>query len=245
MDTPRLALVTGGAKRVGRATCLRLARAGFDVAFTYLSSDRDADGLSREVQSLGRRPLAIRADLTDPEAAAATVFDAFTRAFPAGRLDLLVNNASAYTPATLQQTTLATSRRLMAVHYESPLLLAQKFEPLLRAARGHIVSMSDLLASRPWPQYVPYCASKAALSNLTLSLARALAPDVTVNAIAPGVVEWPPGYPEAEKEKYLKRVPLARPGTPDDVADLVLFLATAGTYITGQILPLDGGRSIT
>lgn len=244
MLTTPIALVTGGAKRVGRTTCLRLAHAGFDVAFTYHSSEHDANTLSTEIQSLGRRPLPIRADLTHPEASSTTIFDTFTHTFPR-RLDLLVNNASAYTPATLQQTTLATSRTLMSLHYESPMLLAQKFEPLLRAARGHIVNMSDLLASRPWPQYLPYCASKAALSNLTLSLARALAPDVTVNAIAPGVVEWPPGYPDSEKEKYLKRVPLSRPGTPDDVANLILFLATTGTYITGQILPLDGGRSIT
>jgi pteridine reductase len=90
-----------------------------------------------------------------------------------------------------------------------------------------------------------YCASKAALANLTLSLARELAPDVTVNGIAPGVVEWPQGYPEDEKQKYLKRVPLARPGTPQDVANLVHFLATGGSYITGQIIRLDGGRSIT
>jgi pteridine reductase len=136
-------------------------------------------------------------------------------------------------------------RRLMAIHYESPLLLAQAFEALLRQARGHVVNMVDLLAERPWPQYMPYCASKAALANLTLSLARELAPDVTVNGIAPGVVEWPPDYPEAEKQKYLKRVPLSRAGTPQDVANLVHFLATGGSYITGQIIRLDGGRSIT
>jgi pteridine reductase len=133
----------------------------------------------------------------------------------------------------------------MAVHFESPLLLAQTFAASLRAARGHIVNMVDLLAERPWPQYMAYCASKAALVNLTLSLARELAPDVTVNGIAPGVVEWPPDYPEAEKEKYLKRVPLKRAGTPEDVANLVHFLATGGSYITGQIIRLDGGRSVT
>jgi pteridine reductase len=133
----------------------------------------------------------------------------------------------------------------MAIHYESPLLLAQAFAPMLRASRGHILNMVDLLAERPWPQYMAYCASKAALLNLTLSLARELAPEVTVNGIAPGVVEWPPDFPEAEKQKYLKRVPLARAGTPQDVANLVHFLATGGSYITGQIIRLDGGRSIT
>ena len=105
--------------------------------------------------------------------------------------------------------------------------------------------MVDLLAERPWPRYVAYCASKAALANLTLGLARELAPQVTVNGIAPGVVDWPDDFPESDQEKYLKRVPLARPGSPRDVAEAVLFLCTAGSYITGQILRLDGGRSIT
>jgi pteridine reductase len=136
-------------------------------------------------------------------------------------------------------------RRLMAIHYETPLLLAKAFAPTLRTTRGRIVNMVDLLAERPWPQYLAYCASKAALANLTLALARELAPDVTVNGIAPGVVAWPDDYPESERAKYLKRVPLARAGTPQDVAELVHFLCTGGAYMTGQILRLDGGRSIT
>jgi pteridine reductase len=136
-------------------------------------------------------------------------------------------------------------QKFAAIHVQSPLLLCQKFEPVLRASHGHVINMIDLLAERPWPQYAAYSASKAALANLTLSLARELAPQVTVNGIAPGVVEWPKNYPQEEREKYLKRVPLARPGTPQDVANLVHFLATAGTYITGQIIRLDGGRSIT
>jgi pteridine reductase len=133
----------------------------------------------------------------------------------------------------------------MAVHFESPLLLCQAFAPMLRHSKGHIVNMVDLLAERPWPQYLAYCASKAALWNLTLGLARELAPDVTVNGIAPGVVEWPEDYPPEEREKYLRRVPLARAGTPQDVAEAVHFLVTGGSYITGQIIRLDGGRSIT
>src|SRR5213075_1456224 len=113
---------------------------------------------------------------------------------------------------------------------------------MLRASRGHVINMVDLLAERPWPKYLAYCASKAALSNLTLGLARELAPEVTVNGIAPGVVEWPPNFPEDEKRKYLSRVPIARPGASQDVANLVHFLATEGNYITGQIIRLDGGR---
>jgi pteridine reductase len=239
----RVALVTGAAKRVGRATALRLAEAGFDVAITYLSSDDDARATTDAIRAKGRRALAIRADLTQPPTAATEIHRALTAEF--NRLDVLVNNASLYLPADLAHATPELLHKLTAIHVESPLLLCQNFEPMLRAANGHVVNMVDLLAERPWPQYLPYCASKAALWNLTLGLARALAPEVTVNGIAPGVVEWPDDLPQSERDKYLKRVPLARPGTPDDVANLVHFLATEGRYITGQIIRLDGGRSIT
>jgi pteridine reductase len=233
-DRP-LALVTGGAKRVGRAIVERLAAAGFDVAFTYLSSGGEAQALVERLNGT-----AIRADLTYPEEAVALI----RRGVPRPPT-VLVNNASLYLPAALTDVTLSLSRQLMAIHYESPLLLAQAFADDLRRARGHIINMADLLAERPWPKYLPYCASKAALVNLTLGLARELAPDVTVNAIAPGVVEWPPDYPESEREEYLRRVPLARAGTPEDVANLVHYLCTGGSYLTGQVIHLDGGRSIT
>jgi pteridine reductase len=236
----RVALVTGGAKRVGRAIVEKLLQEGFAVAFTYLSSERDAQELS---DRYGDDIYAICADLTDPVASIEHIRDVFSMF--ADHLDVLVNNASLYQTADLRQSSPEIMRRLMAIHYESPLLLAQSFERMLRKTRGHIVNMVDLLIQRPWPQFMAYCASKAALANLTLSLARELAPEVTVNGIAPGVVEWPPGYPEEEKQKYLKRVPLQRAGTPQDVANLVHFLATGGNYITGQIIRLDGGRSIT
>jgi pteridine reductase len=239
----RVALVTGGAKRVGRAIVEKLADEGFDVAFTYLSSEPEAASLEHALRSRVGRAMAIRADLTRPESEVPAIADAFRQEFT--RLDVLVNSASLYAPADLAQTTLDLSRKLMAIHLESPLLLAQSFAPMLRQSRGHVVNMVDLLAERPWPQYLAYCASKAALMNLTLGLARELAPEVTVNGIAPGVVEWPADYPESERQKYLKRVPLGRAGTPQDVANLVHFLATGGGYITGQVIRLDGGRSIT
>jgi pteridine reductase len=241
-EVQRVALVTGAAKRVGRAIAERLAAGGFDVAFTYHSSKREADELAKALAGGGRQSRAIKADLTKPEKAAVRVFEEVSDAF--GRLDVLVNNASLYEPGRLAEATAEQSRRLHAIHVESPLLLCQRFEAMLRSARGHVVNMVDLLAERPWPQYLAYCASKAGLMNLTMGLARELAPEVTVNGIAPGVVEWPPDYPEEERQKYLKRVPLARPGTPEDVAELVYFLCTRGSYITGQIIRLDGGRSI-
>ena len=234
----KVALVTGGAKRVGRAIVERLAQAGYTVAFTYHSSEREADELCARVKAE-----AIRADLTDPQPAVAAITTALARF--SNRLDVLVNNASLYEPSPLGSTDLAHARRMMAIHFESPLLLAQALGPMLRESRGHVINMVDLLAERPWPQYLAYSASKAALANLTLGLARELAPEATVNGIAPGVVAWPEDYPEAERAKYLKRVPLARAGTPQEVAELVHFLCTAGAYLTGQILRLDGGRSVT
>ena len=228
---------------MGRAIVERLAAAGFDGAFTYLSSEPQAQELRRMLVSRGANFIPIRADLTRPESSVEQIASAMTAEF--GRLDVLVNSASLYQKASLAETKLETSRRLWAIHVESPMLLCQRFEAMLRTSRGSVVNMVDLLAERPWPQYLAYCASKAGLWNLTLGLARELAPEVTVNGIAPGVVEWPDDYPEAEKQKYLKRVPLGRPGTPQDVAETVHFLCTAGRYITGQIIRLDGGRSIT
>ena len=239
----KVALVTGGAKRVGRAIVGRLAEAGYDVAFTYYSSEAGADALVEEHHGGPARVVRILADFTEPATFVAPTIESVRREL--GRLDVLVNNASLYEPGGLADTSIEQSRRLMAIHVESPLLLVQGFAPMLRSTRGHVVNMVDLLAERPWPQYLAYCASKAALANLTLGLARELAPEVTVNGIAPGVVAWPEDYPEADRARYLKRVPLGRAGTPQDVAELVYFLCTAGSYLTGQILRLDGGRSIT
>jgi pteridine reductase len=243
VETQRVALITGGAKRVGRAIVYRMADAGFDIAFTYLSSAADAQNLVAELKSKGRKALAIKADLTDPPEAISQITAAWKQTFT--RIDLLVNSASIYEPGTLSQTDSAQIRRAYAIHVESPLLLCKEFADPLRQSNGRIINMVDLQAEKPLPNYIAYCASKAALLNLTLSLARELAPQVTVNGIAPGVVEWPKNFPETEQKKYLRRVPLARAGTPQDVAELVYFLATAGSYITGQIIHLDGGRSIT
>ena len=238
----RVALITGGARRVGREIVEHLAERGWEVAFTYHNSGDEAKALATSLGRSKLRALAIQADLTDPQAAVDGIEEKFSCQFD--RLDLLVNNASLYQPATLEQTEGELMRRLDAIHVHSPLLLCKALAGRLRANGGHVINMIDLLAERPWPKYAAYCASKAALANLTLSLARELAPQVTVNGIAPGVVDWPEDMPANERERYLKKVPLARAGTPQDVANLIEFLVTKGTYITGQIIRLDGGRSI-
>ena len=243
MSDQRLAaLVTGGAKRVGRAIALALADAGYDVAFTWNNSQDDAKTTVELLRAKGGRALAIRADLTD-SMAVQQVHQHVMQEF--GGLNVLVNNASMYEPGDLRDASLSQSRRMWALHVEAPLLLCREFEKPLRESRGHVVNMLDLLAERPWPKFMTYCASKAALWNLTLSLAKELAPEVTVNGIAPGVVEWPPDFPQAEKERYLSRVPLGRAGTPEDVAKAVVFFCRDGGYVTGQVLRLDGGKSVT
>lgn len=237
MDRPVI-LITGAARRVGRGIALYLAARGFDVVFTYHHSQPDARSLQDQLTTLGARALAVQADFLDLRAIA-HVSAELSRFSP--HLFALINNASIYQPDNPADPSL--SMRMWRIHVEVPLLLARAFAPQLKASRGCIVNMSDILADRPMPGWLAYCASKAALANLTMGLARELAPEVRVNAIAPGVAEWPADYPEEEKLKYLKRVPLARAGTPEDAARLIHFLLTDATYITGQIVRLDGGRS--
>ncbi len=235
-------LITGGACRVGRAVAIYLAEKGFDIAFTYLSSKPAATSLVRLIEKKKRRCLAICADLTDPDAPRQLAAELSSQ-FP--HLNLLLNNASLFIPDNLQHYDPQAAMKMWALHVQAPVLLSQLCAGLLKKRQGAIVNMIDLLAMRPWPQYLSYCASKAALANLTLSLARQLAPRVRVIGIAPGVVAWPEDMPLTERKQYLQRVPLRRPGTPRDVAQLVHFLATDGGYITGEIIRLDGGRWLT
>ena len=241
-DAPRAALITGGAARVGRAVALHLAQRGWDVAVTYNASAGQATTLAERVEGLGRECVLIQADFADPPAAAAKVAEVVSRRFR--RLDLLLHNASLYQRVGLLEVTHDALRRLLAIHAETPVLLTQRLASMLRAAGGSVIAMSDEQLERPGPAYAAYCLSKAAMENAVKSLARELAPEVTVNAIAPGVVAWPDDMPEASRRRYLKRVPLRRAGTPEDVARLVEFLCTGGRYVTGQVIRLDGGRSV-
>jgi pteridine reductase len=241
-DAIKIALVTGGAKRVGRAIALRVARGGFDVGITYLNNEVAARETVGLIEGMGRRGVAIRADLAEPDRGVAEIERRFNAVF--SRLDLLVNNASSYERSGMMHTDSEQMRRMFSIHVEAPLLLCRAFDPFLKGTRGTIINMLDLMAEKPLPDYLAYCASKAALMNLTMGLARELAPEITVNGISPGVVEWPADLPVEKREAYLKRVPLGRAGTPEDVANLVYFLATEGKYITGQIIRVDGGRSV-
>ncbi len=238
MDHRRKAFVTGGSKRVGRAIVEKLAANGFDIIFTYHNSDAQARELQEKIISAGSDCQIIKIDLESDQAAANILrsLSAIT-----SQLDLLVNNASIYLPDSSSRN---FSQRMMQVNCDAPVQIVKNLSPLLKKARGHVVNMLDILADRPMPSYSIYSASKAALKNATISLARQLAPEVNVNGISPGVVDWPEEMPLEQRETYLEKVPLRRAGTPQDVANLVHFLATDGTYITGQNIRLDGGRSI-
>lgn len=233
----RVALITGGSKRLGRTLVQSLADSGFDVLYTT----RDQQAADAPSSSVGRiTPITV--DVTALPQSVDALQEAIQSSF--GRLDVLVHNASIYDDGDLAHTGLRLIRRLNRIHVEVPIMLTKAFAPQLRASNGHVITMLDAGIDRPMTQYLAYSASKAALANLTLSLARTLAPEVTVNGIAPGVLAWPSNFPEADKQAYLSRVPLARVGEPSDAAAVLKFLVTEGRYITGQILRVDGGRSV-
>lgn len=245
-----VALVTGGARRVGRAVAVALAGAGYDVAVTYLTSRAEADSLVGQVRAMGQKAVAIQADQADPASPGAIV-EAVRNEF--GRLDALINNASIFGRSS-EDIDQAELDRYFAVNARGPLLLTQACAPLLAANKpaegstvtGHVVNMLDVhVMHQPAKGYLAYNASKAALLEITRSLALELAPRITVNGIAPGVVEWAESYTPEQREQYLRRVPLGRAGTPHDVARAVLFFVRDADYCTGEILRLDGGRSLT
>lgn len=248
----KVALVTGGAKRVGRAIALELARAGCDLAVHYRSSHIEAEETAATVTGLRCRAVLVQGDLNDATAWPAIVERAVTRL---GRLDILVNNASHFEPTVVirAETGVASDGnfdsaewdRMLRVNTVAPAALAHYARPHLSAhGSGRIINLCDISADRPWPGYLAYCASKAALLSLTKSLARAFAPTITVNGVSPGIAVFPDEYPAALREKLVARVPLAREGTPEEIARLVRFLVESGDYITGQIISIDGGRSI-
>lgn len=226
----RVALVTGAGVRVGNAIARDLARAGWTVAAHYRT--HPPRGFTA----------ALRADLAVPDGPA-TLAAAFRARF--ARLDLLVNGAAAFDAAPLEETDAALFDAQMDLNARAPLLLAKALLPLLRRARGSIVNVADVGGGLvPWRGFAAYAASKAALVRITECLALELAPAVRVNAVAPGTVLWPESYPGALRKKLANRIPLRRPGTPEDVAAAVRYLAEA-PFVTGAVLPVDGGRHLS
>ena len=245
-DKP-IALVTGGVRRVGLAVARSLAQSGCDLVVTYRTSADQARAAGAILEELGAVVRLVHVELDDPSKAEAAAAD-LARELP--RLDVLVHNASVYEPTPLDDLDSEQALRIYRVNALAPLLLSKHLAPLLTRSTlpggGSIVAMADIHSmGRPRRDFVAYSMSKAALAEMVLTLARALAPKVRVNAVAPGVVAWPEsGYEsdEAAQKVYLSRVPLGRPGTPEDAAEAVRWLALDATYTTGQIVRVDGGR---
>jgi NAD(P)-dependent dehydrogenase (short-subunit alcohol dehydrogenase family) len=237
----KVALVTGGAVRVGKAIALALARAGADVAINYHSSADAAVATVAEIATLGRRAVAIRADVGQGAQVQALVDETVARL---GRLDVLVNSASLWRKTPWAELDEPAWDQLVDIALKGPFLCAKAAAPHLTAhGDGAIINIVDLSAFIPFTGYMPHSAAKAGLVNLTYSLAMELAPAVRVNAIAPGPVLPPPDYTEKQMQAAAKHTLIGRWGTAEDVADAAVFLVQA-PYITGVILPVDGGERL-
>jgi pteridine reductase len=235
----RVALVTGAAKRIGRAVAIRLASDGADVVIHYNRSKSEAEDAAAEIAKFGRKSIAVQADLCSL-AQIKRLFQQIVDQF--GRLDILVNSAANFLPAHLDDTTEKMWDTALDANLKAPFFCAQAAAPLLKQSRGVIINFADIGGILAWPGFIPHCTSKAGVIMLTKCLAKALAPEVRVNAIAPGTITMS-GDPTEWEADFIRRAPLHRTGTPDDVADAVSFLVHA-KFMTGQVLVLDGGRTL-
>jgi pteridine reductase len=242
VDRP-VVLITGAARRVGSATVRHLHAAGYDLALHYRNSASAVEALRAELEAA--RPdstLAIRGELADIERLPELVAATLTRF---GRLDALVNNASAFYPTPIGAASVAQWNDLFASNAQAPFFLAQACVPALQKSQGCIVNMVDIYAERPLAEHPLYCMAKAGLAMMTMALAKDLGPDIRVNGVAPGAVLWPEsGKDYADQNELVARSALKRIGTPDDVAIAVLYLIRDARFVTGQILRVDGGRSL-
>ncbi len=237
----RVALVTGAGRRLGKAIALALAERGAHVAVHYCHSEAGAQDTVAHIRAMGRRAAAIRADQADPAQIRAAVRQAEDALGP---IDVLVNSAAIFERAPFLDSDEAGWDRHMNVNLRGPYVFSLAASQGMRErGRGKIVNIVDTAAERPWPGYLAYSVSKAGLAALTRGMARALAPEVQVNGVAPGVILPPEEWTEDELAKALRQVPMKKAGAAEDVAAAVCFLVEGPDYITGAILPVDGGRS--
>jgi len=239
-----VALITGGVKRVGAEIARTLHAAGYDLVLHFRSSVNEAVALAAELEhQRAGSTLAIQGELADLDGLPAMIEQALQHY---GRLDALVNNASAFFPTPVGSATTAQWNELFASNAQAPFFLAQAATPALRETHGAIVNLIDVYAERPLANHPIYCMAKAALAAMTRSLALDLAPDIRVNGIAPGAVMWPSdGKPYDDQQAMLARTPLRRAGSPQDVAGAVLWLLRDAPFVTGQVIRIDGGRSLS
>jgi pteridine reductase len=236
----RVALVTGAGRRVGRAIAVAIGARAIHVVVHYNESAAGADETVREIRRAGGRASVEQADLSDV-AAAEHLIDRVVEA--QGGLSVLVNSAAVMARTPIGEVDAGTWDRMFALNVRAPFFLAQRAAPALRRSAGCIVNIADLAAYETWPAYVPHGITKAAVVQMTRGLAHALAPEIRVNGVAPGVALLPDNWSEEDAEHLRRTTPLQRLGTPDDVAHAVLYLMDA-TYVTGEVITVDGGRRI-
>lgn|SRR5437763_2364331 len=245
----KVALITGAAKRLGKASALALAEAGAKVAITFLHSEKEAQQTVRELQRIATKnssadsahSVAVRCDVTDPKSVRSAI-KTVVRTF--GSIDILINNAGSYETVEFEQLTLEKWDAIFASNVLGPFLVSKEALPHLRKRHGRIIHLGSLGGLRPWASHAHYCSSKAALHMLTRVMAKALAPEIAVNCVAPGMID----LGEKSAAQFMKRMatqtPMRRNGSAEDVAAAVLFFATAPHFITGQVLFVDGGLGL-
>src|SRR5579864_1962222 len=247
----KTALITGAARRLGRESALALAEAGADVAITFRNSTRDARETVVDLCGLGVRAFALQCDVTDESSVKAMIKEAGREL---GRIDILVNNAANYNTAEFERLTVRQWDEIFASNTRGPFLVSREALKWMRRKRtgknrsetieARIINMGSLGGLRPWPTHAHYCSSKAALHMLTKVMAKALAPEIAVNAVAPGMIDLGEKSAAAFMRRMAKQTPMQRNGRGDEIAEAVLFFATAPQFITGQILAVDGGLGL-
>src|SRR5271157_734097 len=237
----RTILVTGAAKRLGRSIALAAAENGANVAITFRESAREARAVVAELAEHGVEALAVGCDVADEESVREMVKEV---ANELGGIDVLVNNAANYETVEFEKITVTQWDAMFASNTRGPFLVSREALPYLKKRRGHIINMGSLGGLRPWATHAHYCSSKAAVHMLTKVMAEALAPEIAVNAVAPGMIDLGEKAAAAFMRKMAKQTPMRRNGTAADVAAAVMFFATAPQFITGQILAVDGGLGL-
>jgi len=232
-------LITGGAKRIGREIALTFARAGADVAITFGASQAQAEDTVRDLAALDVEAMAVRCELRDPEDVKQTIGAVVEEL---GRLDILVNNAGTFESVALEEIAVEAWDRMFETNTRGPFLMAQAAYPYLKEAGGRIINIGSLGGIHPWATHAHYCTSKAALHMLSQTMAKAWAPEISVNCVAPGMIVQ--GEVGAGYEEFARKTPMKRNGTAEDVAAAALFFATAPHFITGQLLAVDGGLGL-
>jgi len=234
-------VITGAAKRLGRAIALTMAEAGADVAITFLRSAREARDTVKDLQNVGVQALSIGCDVTDESSVRLAIKNTVKEL---GGIDILVNNAANYETVEFEKLTLKQWDAIFATNTRGPFLVSREALKHLRERRGKIINMGSLGGIQPWTSHAHYCSSKAALHMLTKVMAKALAPEIAVNCVAPGMIDLGEKAAAAFMKRMKKQTPMRRNGAADDISAAVLFFATAPHFITGQILTVDGGLSL-